>query len=445
MEPIQPLASYRYNPARVDPARVVAPPYDVIDDAEQNALYERDPHNVVRLILGHVRPDDTPQNNRYTRAAATLDAWRDESVFVHDRPSYYIYRQRFPRFGPHGGPTVERTGFFARVLLSPWGEGGIHPHEKTLAGPKEDRLRLMRATGGNLEPVFGLLADPQARCAQALTGLASAGRPLVDVRDDDGCQHELAAVDDPAALRLLQGALGERPTLYIADGHHRYETALQYRDEVRAAMREAGRTPPPEGELDCDYILMLVVPDSDPGLVIWPTHRVVHGLPDFDLEAFLAKAAKTFTVRPFGGSLDALTVAMAAMPEPAFGFLAPGGKRWLLALDTEGDPMARRRPDADPAWRALDVAVLHTLLMEDLMGIDEGKLLRKENVRYFRYADETADAVDAGADGAQAGFLVRPTTMAQIRAVSDAGAVMPQKSTYFYPKALSGLLFHFFE
>ena len=433
MSSISPFRGWRYDPGKVDLSKVVAPPYDVIDGREQRDLYARDDRNVVRLILGRTHADDSDHDNRYIRAAAHLDAWRGDGLFIQDRPAVYLYEQKFAA----GGGECARRGFFARLRLSEWGREGVYPHEKTLSGPKQDRLNLMRATRGNLEPVFGLAADPGAALSRALAALV-AYEPCLDV-SLDGVENRLWVVDDPGLLDRLLSLMPE-PRIFIADGHHRYETALAYRDEIRRKMTEAGQVPPLRGDLDCDHIMMFVVPDSDPGLVIWPTHRMVHGLRDFSPREFLARCEENFLVAPI--ARDKLAADLASSEPPCFGFAA--GERLFVLRLKDRQIMDDRHPGAEPAWRALDVAVLHSLIMDDILGIDEGKLLRKENILYSTSADEALAAAASGRDGVQCSFILRGTPMRRVRDIAEAGAVMPQKSTYFYPKPLSGMVFHFF-
>ncbi len=438
MSSIFPFQGWRYDPGKVDAARVVAPPYDVISADMQKDLYTQDDRNVVRLIYGLTSDADTESDNRYTRAAAHLDAWRGEGLFLQDKPAIYLYEQKFA----NGGKNYTRRGFFARLRLSEWGKEGVYPHEKTLSGPKQDRLELMRTTRGNLEPIFGLLADADNTVAAALASLVDYA-PAYEITDSDGVANKLWVVDDPALLHSLLSLMPE-PEIFIADGHHRYETALTYRDEVRRKMEEAGRTPPPAGDLDCDYIMMYFVPDSDPGLVIWPTHRVVYGLPDFDARKFLAACETNFFVAPVEKARLESELEASELPAFGFGYRDGNEDRLFLLVLKNRTPMDAQHPDAAEEWKVLDVSVLHTLLMDNLLGIDEGKLLRKENIVYSKSMDEALDWVRTGKDGAQCCFILRGTPMEQVRAIAGAGAVMPQKSTYFHPKPLSGLVFNLF-
>lgn len=434
MSTIFPFAGWRYDPGKVDMSKVTSPPYDIISPEEQEKLYARDDRNVIRLILNRIHHTDTEHDNRYTRAAGHLDAWRGDMLFLQDRPAIYLYEQKFH----NDGDDFVRRGFMVRIRLSEWGKEGIHPHEKTLSGPKEDRLELMRKTRGNLEPIFGLLSDPEGEVSATLETLVDYA-PFLDIKDDDGVENRMWVVDDQDRLHRLLSLMPE-PQVFIADGHHRYETALAYQAEVREKIKEAGQTPPPYGELDCDYIMMFIVPDSDAGLVIWPTHRIVYGLENFDPKAFLTACEKNFTVAPV--TREKLQSELKANELPCFGF-AYADKLYLLLLKNR-KAMDTVHPDAVDAWKVLDVSVLHSLIMDELMGIDEGKLLRKENITYSKSLDETLEAARGGANGAQCAFILRDTPMQQVRDIAEAGAVMPQKSTYFYPKPLSGLVFHLF-
>ncbi|MDR0867579.1 MAG: DUF1015 domain-containing protein [Planctomycetota bacterium] len=429
---IQPFAGWRYDPGKVDYAKVATPPYDVIDAAQQTALYQRDDRNLIRLILGREFPTDTDADNRYSRAAAHLDAWRAEGLFVGDQPAIYVYQMDFTL----GEETVSQRGFFARVLLSDWSTGGIYPHEKTLSGPKADRLKLMRATRGNLEPVFGLLTDPTGGVSQSLYQMCDYDT-AADFTDGDGVRHRLWVLDSPAAAEFCRGC--GREHIFIADGHHRYETALNYRNEVRDAMRRAGQPVGEFGALAEDYIMMYIAPDSDPGLAIFPTHRLLYGVAGLD--TLLKRLTTNFTVAKVA-DLTALRKKMSEHLAPAFGWITGAGM-YFVGLDDDA-VMNTRAADAVPAWRKLDVAVLHLLILDDLLGIDEDKLARKENLFYTHSAEDALNAVKTKRDGIQGAFLLRPTTMEQVRQVSRAGATMPQKSTYFYPKVASGMVLNFF-
>ena len=436
MPKIEPFRGWRYDPAKADYAKTAMPPYDVVDEKYQERLYQRDDRNSVRVILGRQFPTDTASDNRYSRAATQLDAWREEGLLIQDKPAIYVCEQSFE----NAGIKYNRRGFFARVLLSDWSVDGIYPHEKTLSGPKEDRLKLMRALRGNPEPVFGLLTDPSGDISRSLYQMCKYA-PLSNFTGDDGAQNVFWVMDNfEQASAFCAGCSSEQ--IFIADGHHRYETAINYRNEVREAMKAAGQTPPPLGELECDYILMFIVPDSDPGLVIWPTHRLVHGVDAAKVRDLPKILEKNFLVEKIG-SKDDLLWKMGESKTPAYGLLLDKDMYYVALRDTA--TMDARAKNQCAAWRELDVSVLHLLILEDILGIDEGRLLRKENIFYSKDVGESLRIAAGHEDGVQCGFLMRATTMEQVRNVSRAGEVMPQKSTYFFPKVLSGLVMILFS
>ncbi len=433
---IRPFRALRYDPESVgDLALVVSPPYDVISPAQQAALLVRHPKNVVRLDLPAAEPGDQP-DDRYRRAARTLAAWPSDGTFHKDpRPAVYAYEKsyRVP------GSTVERTqrGFFGRLRLEAFGPGsGVLPHERTLAAPKEDRYKLLRAIGANVSPVVGLYADPAGRASEILASVA-AGEPEVEVADDDGVRHRLWVVPagdgragDPAAGLIGRASAGP---ITIADGHHRYETALRYRDERRM-------TRSCEEDPAFDYLLMLFLETTGEPLTVLPTHRVVRGLGDDGAARLLATAGDLFEVRPVA-SLDELRAAFGP------GSLAPGGDGRLgLATRAGGGVLTARReafaahlPRGGEALRRLDVTLLGVAL-ERLCGIDAAAVAAGDRIAYTKSVDEALAWVAAGTDGADAAFLIEPTPVAEIAAVARDGDVMPQKSTYFYPKPLTGLV-----
>jgi uncharacterized protein (DUF1015 family) len=440
---IRPFRALRYDREAVeDLEAVVAPPYDVIRPAEHQVLLLRHPRNIVRLDLPTEEPGDEP-GDRYRRAARTLAAWRSDGTFRKDpRPSIYVYEQtyRVP------GTDVERTqrGFFGRLRLEPYGpDSGVWPHERTLAGPREDRYMLLRATGVNTSPVVGLYDDPSARSGELLAGLVREATPVADVRDDDGTRHRLWVVPvdrasgdgadagagaSPAAELLATASAGP---VTIADGHHRYETALRYRDERRM-------TRSCEEDPAFDYLMMLFLASSE-ALTVLPTHRVLRGLGDLTGVSFVERLRPSFGVT-LGEDRDAL---VAAFDRAA---LAPGGRGRFGALWRGGGAILDARPDAfdglfgagHEALGSLDVARLGAAL-ERAFGID-ARAVSSGRVAYTKSASEARDWVDAATDGADLAILVEPTPVASIAAVAAAGDVMPQKSTYFHPKALSGLL-----
>jgi uncharacterized protein (DUF1015 family) len=429
---IRPFRALRYRQEAVGDLRlVVSPPYDVISPEQQRTLLERDPRNVVRLDLPPVKPGDEP-HDRYRRAARTLASWRSDGTLHKDpRPSVYAYEQayRVP------GTTAERTqrGFFARLRLEPFGpQSGVRPHERTLAAAREDRYRLLRATGVNTSPVVGLYEDRIGESSALLDGIATA-RPDADVVDDDGVVHRMWQVPDDGtgdgAALALAAAAGRGPVT-IADGHHRYETALRYRDERRMS-RSCEEDPA------FDYLLALLLESTSQPLTVLPTHRVVRGAGGGSVAT---DAARLFRVES-GVGRDRLVREFAGVD---------GGGRGRFGLwwkgDGDGGAILEARPDAfealalpgGPAVRALDVTRLAAAL-EQLSQVDAAALAAGGRVEYTKSAAEAVGLVDAGGDGDVA-LLLEPTPVGSILAVAAEGDVMPQKSTYFYPKPLTGLV-----
>ncbi|MDQ4034677.1 MAG: DUF1015 domain-containing protein [Chloroflexota bacterium] len=407
--------------ARVtDLTDVTCPPYDVISDAKRAELLARHERNAVRL-------EYSAEADPHAAAAHALQAWiEDGTLERRAEPAAYYYRHGTPAAPDE--PTVE--GIVVRVLLEPWGDA-IRPHEHTMPGPKADRLALLHATRTQLSPILAVYFDRSERYRHVMS---RAWSDEWRARDDDGLVHQLAAVE--ADDRLL-GYLG-RQTLSIADGHHRYETALAYQAEVRADPRHAGAAP---GGLAADWIMMMLVNAELTELEIRPTHRI---LLDADAEA----------LRALAGADDPLLTAIPLAPEalvaaiderrdadePTFGLLLPGGDAYLLIADPAGAADRMRREAMSRAVQALDLAVLHVVVLADRLGISAADVADGRRLAYTRDAAEASARVESGE--ARAAILVRPTRLEQLADVAGAGDVMPQKSTYFYPKLLTGMVFN---
>ena len=433
MPEIRPFRALRFDPANIDDlAAVVAPPYDVIGSEEHARLLARHPANVVRLDLPEDAQGDEP-DDRYRRAARTLAAWRSGGILRKDpHPSIYIYEQayRVP------GTDVARTqrGFFARLRLEPFGpSAGVLPHERTLSGPREDRYKLLRATGVNTSPVVGLYDDQRGAVRGQLEAWA-AGPAEMDVADDDGTHHRLWAVpadgEQAEAVTALLAAASAGP-ITIADGHHRYETALRYRDERRMS-RSCEEDPA------FDYLLMSFLPSTGEPLTVLPTHRVVHGLGDVSPDTVLAQADGLFDVERDVPAAELRrqfdVAALAPGGQGRFGvWTRAGGVRLTARRDAFGSLLA----EGGRAVRELDVTLLGATLARLGIGPDA---VEAGAVSYTKSVADAMDCVDADRDGASAAFLLEPTPVASIEAVAREGDVMPQKSTYFYPKALTGLV-----
>jgi uncharacterized protein (DUF1015 family) len=413
MADVQPFRALRYDASKVELEDVVAPPYDVIDEAERARLAARSPLNVVEV--------DLPPS--YAEAARAFEEWRERGVLVREEePAIWVLCQEF---AAPGGGRATRTGFFARVRVDEYGPGRIRPHERTHAGPKEDRLRLLRATRANLSPIFSLFPDRDEAAQRAMDRVAI-GEPVATVALNDGTVSRLWRSTDPDVIAELQAALADAELL-IADGHHRYETARVYADEVG-------------GEGDHRYVLMLLCSLSDPGLVVFPTHRLLDDLKE-DPEKQLA--IREVLLRNF--EVEELAAASELEPSGADGRVAFGymdsfhRKPYRVTLRDQAiaDQALGGMPEA---YRRLDTAVLESLVLRGALGMSDDDI---SHLRGIRYSSDLADAVGQVQSGAaDAGFFLRATPIEQIRAVAAAGEPMPPKSTFFYPKVPTGLVFN---
>lgn len=425
-----PFRGVLYNPARVsDVSRVVAPPYDVIDAALQNALHARHPHNVIRLELGLDEPTDGPAQNRYTRAAAWLKDWMAGGVLQRERqPAIYPYTIEYRSPSDESGtPLKTLKGFFSTVELEEFGTGKIYPHENTRAAAKTDRLNLLEACGANFSAIFSLFSDPNGAVIRLIDKSVNADKPRFDFKDDEGFRQRLWAITDRAVLNEIVTFMQSTP-LFIADGHHRYETALNYR---RARHERAGTT---RGAQPYDAVLMLFASLEDPGLTVLPTHRVLTTPvpPLADIKRLLGEAFD-FEEIPLKQFLHRLR--SRGRTVPVFG-LALGGAASPLLLSVKPG----HRPKAGASERdKLDVSLLQTLVMN--------KLCPKESDQHaLIYTKDDHEALDLVARGtATAALLLNPTKVSEVRAVAAAGERMPHKSTYFFPKPLTGLVMNVME
>ena len=430
MADIAPLTPLRYDVARTGGtlAKVVAPPYDVIDAAQRAELAALDPHNVVRLILPEGDGDA-----KYAEAARLLAGWKSEGVLVRDdEPGFYRYDQSFTP--PGGGARKTRRGFLALVKLVPFSAGIVLPHERTLSGPKEDRLKLFRSTQTNLSPGFMLYRD----AAKALDAPLSRAKTLSTFATPDGVEHTLSKVVEKDALRAIVEGIA-RSTLLIADGHHRYETAVRYSGEVDAS---SGVTDP---RAEHKYFMVFLANGDDPDLVVFPTHRHVHGLESFDFAVTLAKAASLFDVRLLANGASA-EVALDALRErpSSLALCGGGGEVAILSLRSDASLASHPTLGALPeVLRRTDVALLHAGLLENVLGITPEAQAAKTNLWYPQDAPGALARLRSGEGNAL--FLMNATPVSDVRAVAEAGHVMPQKSTFFYPKVLTGLTVHTLE
>lgn len=425
MAQIYPFRALRYDPRKVSPADVLTQPYDKISPAMQERYYSASPYNLVRIILGKSEGGDDESRNVYTRAASSLQRWRDQHVLVRDPdPSVYLYTQTFK---VPGDPreNAERRGLIALGQIEDYQNQVVYRHEHTLSKPKADRLNLLRATQAHFGQIFMLYSDPAGEIDSTLP---QDGPPTTEVTDEYGVAHRLWRVSDPAVIERVQAAMADKK-LIIADGHHRYETSLNYRNERRASNGNNPHAP-------YERVMMTFVNMDSPGLVILPTHRVVFGLENFTLGDFIYRVRQWFRVEELG-KLDvaAAVQRLREAGEDRTALLAFTAQSSFLLKAKDGlysdllDGLSERQ-------RALDVVKLHKLVLEGTLGMSEEDIRNQKHIRYVREAGEAADEVRKGANVA---FLMNPARMEQVRDVAFGGEVLPQKSTDFYPKLLSGL------
>src|SRR5271170_4413694 len=403
MADVQPLRALHYDPSVAGPLEdVVAPPYDVIDDDQRAALVARSPFNVAAVDLPRGEPDP------YAAAGELFESWQLQGAHTQDYT------------GPDGR-TLTRHGFFCRVRIEPYGPGQVRPHERTHPGPKEDRLRLTRATRANISPIFSLYSDPSHAAWDALSPTTEAA-PWGEVTDSDGTVHRLWRVADPAAIAAVQAATADAELL-IADGHHRYETMQAYADEVG-------------GEGEHRYILMCLVALEDPGLTVFPTHRMVSGLDEEHRRALELALERDFDISEVPIEQIAPAAGEGLLQLGYFNGRDQRALRLILKDQAIADAAL---PGHSKPYRRLDTGVLEALILKGALGLSD------EDISHFNglfYARDTAEALAMVRSGEyDAAFLMRPTPVAQVREVAAAGENMPPKSTYFFPKLLTGLLF----
>ncbi len=443
MAEILPFRAYRYSPARADLARVLTQPYDKITPAMQERYYALDPYNLVRLEKGKSEPGDTPDNNVYTRAARTLKEWIEQGVLVREpAPAVYVYSQDYQV--PHTRDLKVRKGFIALGRVEDYAAGVVFRHEQTLAAPKADRLELLRHLRAHTGQLFMLYADPERRIDALLEQVSSLPAP-VEVRDEYDVVHRLWPVTDPEAIERFRMEMAARK-LVIADGHHRYETALLYRNQRRAALRATDRDAPHE------KVMMSFFSTHAEGLTILPTHRVVSHARDFQwarfrkqLEPYFDISSYPFSSEPARASRYAefrKDLAGRGRERRAIGEYA-GGSAFHLFLLKQAVSLESLLPDISAAQRELDVVLLHRLVLEKGLGITAEAVVAEKNITYEREMDAAITAVDRGQ--AQLCCLLNSVRIDQVVQMALGGEVLPQKSTDFYPKLLSGLTIYRLE
>ena len=432
MADVRPFRALRYDSrAAPDWATLLGPPYDVIDAEERADLLARSPYQITHI--------ESPAGaDGVAAAAARLRQWRREGVLRRDgAPAFYVEEHRFR----HGGRERARTCLYAAVRLVPWHEGGVAPHEETMSGPKEERLRLREAVGADVSPLLALVADRRGRVGEALEAalaVAKAVEAAAEGMDGSGERHTLRILDDPGSVRALESALGGE-TLYIADGHHRYESALAHRDRCAAAAGAEWNH-----DAAANFVLIGIVRADDPGLIVGATHRLVQVEPPPDV---VARIGDLFQIRSVGAAGEGAEPLLRALDGTAGGetaIAAVGLDREHVQLLVADERTRAAMPRGLPAsWAGVGTALLQTLILEPLFGIDEAALRAGAAVTYSHDAAATYEAVVEGR--ARVAFLLRPPALSHVFAAADAGERMPQKSTFFTPKLPTGLVLHPFD
>ncbi|VAX19187.1 hypothetical protein MNBD_NITROSPINAE02-610 [hydrothermal vent metagenome] len=442
MAKVNPFKGIRYNPRAIpDLIEALAPPYDVISPEMQDELYESHDKNVVRLILGKTYETDTDSSNRYTRAAKYLDGWLDTNDLIREeKPAIYLYAQDYEL----KGAKLRRVGFMCRRSIEPFGES-VFRHERTLSGPKVDRLNLTRACKMNFSPVFGLYTDPE-HVLDKMWEVIMSEPPEIKVVDNAGVTHTMWIISESEVIEKVSGFM-ESKKIVIADGHHRYETALNYRNEMRAKENR-------EGEAEYDYLLMYLSNTDSQGVDVWPTHRILSDVDFISLDVLKDKLKKSFEVCEYSTDITPLSSILEDLEKAgengaSFGLYAGDQRLFLLTKrvprrspddsDREDEEKKPGEQEQD-ALSMLDVSLLQDVIFEKIFGVTKEDVANKKHVTYTVDAKEAIKSVDDGL--ARFAFLLNAASVDDVMKIALGGGVMPQKSTYFYPKLISGLVFN---
>lgn len=437
---VAPFKGLRYDLNAVGSlSEVVAPPYDVIDPALQDQLYQKHPANVVRVILNRPEAGDD-EDSKYARAAGFFRDWQKQGILKRDpQPAYYVYNQQFQ----YDGQTIVRRGFMGRVRLQKFGEGNIYPHEETLPKAKVDRLKLTKACQTNCSQIFGLYPDPSNQAQELLEQAARAVEP-VSATDHLGVQHTMWPVTDPDVIHQVSAVLQDKP-MFVADGHHRYETACNYRDHL---IEQLGSLP---DDHPAHFVMTQLVSMNDPGMIVLPTHRLLRGTQRFTSDQLIQRLTPLFDCQKLGSGIDAAIPCWQRMEsehrQGLMSLFASGDSQWVLcdAGEAAGEEMKRIAADHSEDWRALGVSLLHRLVIDQLLGA-----AGHPKPTYVHQVDEVIDALQGTATLSEnesdepfsLAALVMPAGLADVEAISLHKERMPAKSTYFFPKLLSGMVFH---
>ncbi len=440
MPKVFPFNAIQYNHGQGDLSSKVAPPYDVLSPEDKDALLAKDPHNIVAIDLPHMPPKELGPREVYERAATTLNQWLSEGILSkNDTPAIFAYRQSFDFQGKH----YQRCGMACTIEVMPFGPregGGVLPHEQTFSGPKEDRFALMKATKTQLSPIFGLHADDDSLASTITRELMDQRPPDACATLDDGVVNEVWTITDPNAISNYQDALAGED-IFIADGHHRYTTGLNY-------LRELEKHSDVPADHPARRCMIVLVGMSDPGLAIGPTHRVLGGMADYTIEHFIDASTHDFVIHEVASNPDAIenaiTHASASVGHTVVGLIDLASQRCFVATTKNPDPLAVEFPDKPKAWRMLDVAIIQHLIVERICQpkLNHGNPVKWAFPHSIPEVLDIAKGKETGAGGsgdAQLAIIVRPTPLEAVKEISKANELMPQKSTFFYPKLTTGL------
>ena len=427
MVKISPISGITYNLDNVTIDKVIAPPYDVIPEDEQEELYNLSQYNIVKLILGKTSSLDDDNENRYTRSAKYYEEWKKNNVLIQsEKPCIYYYIQNYttPK-----GKSVSRKGFIAKALLEEFSSGSVVPHEYTMGGPKADRLKLMKACKANFSQIFMIYSDPLKQIDKALV---LPQKPFIDVTDKQGIQNIVYIIDDETSIAKISELMKDKSVL-IADGHHRYETGLAYRDYMRS------KNPDQSESGDFNHIMCYFTNLDDDGLQVFPTHRII--TKPVDIENLLNKLKNHFNITEHAVKEDFMEkLEDLSSDNIVFGICFKNSDKYLLAelKDKEGVDKILEEKQIPDILRKLDLTVLHKIVIGDILGISEEDQIAQNGVKYIKKEEEAFEAVQS--NSAEIVFIMASPKIQDIKEISQAGHRMPQKSTYFYPKLLSGLV-----
>ncbi len=424
MAEVRPFKALRFNTEKAgDISELVCPPYDIISDEQRKGYIEKNSSNIIRLEL-------PKGSDPYNEAGNILDKWLADGILKQDdKDSLYIYEEEFDVNGIH----AKFKGCILRVKIEEFSKGIVLPHEETLSKAKEDRFNLMKATNCNFSQIYSLYMDPQHNITSRLDKLSDC-KPVNELTDNDGVTHRLWIVSDPEEIKAVCDDFADKK-LYIADGHHRYETALNYRNYCHEAGIGTGSE---------NYVMMMLVDMEHPGLVVLPTHRIVRDLPDFNMDKLIEGCAEYFDITQQDSISDAESKLKSLYDEGKKAFaLYCGGNGYTLLVLKDTDIISQLLTGKSAATQGLDVTVLHTLILGKIFGIDAENMAKQINLTYVKQFEDAVESVNSGK--AQCAFILNPTRVTEIRDVAAAGEKMPQKSTYFYPKLITGLVMNRFD